>query len=126
MARMATLLAVSAACFHAFAGAGPALAACEAGGLLNTCLDEPFSPGAGAEENYQRLDGGSYGGRPMDETKQKTITIGDTTVTLGQTEETAQPWNAFNQKTAEETLPREDRPRGTDPLKTQCYADGCY
>ena len=39
-------------------------------------------------------------------------------------ETTAEPWNVSGQK--EKPLAREDRPRGTDPLKTQCYADGCY
>lgn len=104
-------------------GAAPAQAACQASGLIDTCLDEPYAARPD-EESYQRLDGGSYGGRPA-ETTQKTITIGDTVVTLGQSEEKDEPWNVSKPK--EEPLAREDRPRGTtDPLKTQCYADGCY
>lgn len=53
-------------------------------------------------------------------------------MTLSQTEEDdSQPWQAFNQKTGEEqSAAREDRTKGAngtlDPLKTQCYADGCY
>lgn len=106
-------------------GAAPARAACQASGLIDTCLDEPYAARAD-EESYQRLDGGSYGGRPAAAGPQKTITIGDTVVTLGQTEEKDEPWNVSNQN-GEETPAREDRPKGTtDPLKTQCYADGCY
>ncbi|MEQ8266625.1 MAG: hypothetical protein RH982_05470 [Parvibaculum sp.] len=126
-------LPAAALAFGATLWAAPAGASCETGGLLDTCVDGgPAAAADGEEEVYERLDGGGYGGRPEGGPQGQTITIGGTTVTLSQTEEDdSQPWQAFNQKTGDEqSAAREDRAKdanGTlDPLKTQCYADGCY
>lgn len=127
-------IVAAAAAMSAALWAAPAVAACETGGLLDTCIDEtltaPVAKDEDAdyeEEEYQRLDGGSYGGRPAAAAPGKTITIGDTVVTLGQTEENAEPWQVSNPDLAEDRMRLEDRAKdGLDPLKTQCYADGCY
>lgn len=108
----------------------PAAAACTDEGLINTCLDEEgvAASDEGEEEVYQRLDGGSYGGRPAEKEAGKTITIGDTTVTLGQTEEKDEPWQPFNREFGDtDSLAREDRSRESkNPMQFKCYADGCY
>lgn len=109
--------------------AAPAHAACAEGGLIDTCLDrEDAGQASSGEEAYQRLDGGSFGGRPEGGPEGKVITIGGTTVTLGQTEDAAQPWQPFNREFGDyDSLAREDRPKDPgDPLKKQCHADGCY
>jgi hypothetical protein len=109
--------------------AAPAHAACQTGGLLDTCAEAPDRQTPPAEEEYQRLDGGGFGGRPAAAAPGKVITVGDTTVTLGQTDEAeTQPWQPFNREFGDyDSLSREDRPKDPgDPLKTQCYADGCY
>ena len=108
----------------------PAHAACSGGGLIDTCLDGGgYAETASEAEKYRRLDGGSFGG-PSGGTAQGTvIAVGDTTVTLGQTEEAGkEPWQPFNREFGDyDSLAREDRPREPgDPLKAQCYADGCY
>ncbi|MAU61870.1 MAG: hypothetical protein CMI62_14200 [Parvibaculum sp.] len=107
---------------------GRAHAECDTQGPINTCLDETpvFSEDEG--EVYERLDGGSYGGRPAETKAGKTITIGDTTVTLGQTEEENQPWQPFNRQFGDyDSLAREDPPRESgNPMQFKCYADGCY
>ena len=116
----------------------PAHAVCTADGLINTCLDgEAAANNAndntndsddGEEEVYERLDGGSYGGRPAEAKAGKTITIGDTTVTLGQTEEKDEPWQPFNREFGDtNSLAPEDRARESkNPMQFKCYADGCY
>ncbi|MBX3490256.1 hypothetical protein [Parvibaculum sp.] len=112
--------------FWAAAG-GTAQAACEAGGLLATCPDDfAYERPGGTEEAYQRLDGGGFGGPPAGGAQQ--FSIGDTTVTLGQSETNEQPWNAFNRKTGDATdFKREDEARSGDlnPLNKVCGADGC-
>jgi hypothetical protein len=123
MIRLALFAALSTAL------AAPAHAACQPGGLLDTCVDAPDRQAPSEEEEYQRLDGGGFGGRPAATTRGKVITVGDTTVTLGQTDEVEnQPWQPFNREFGDyDSLSREDRPKDPgDPLKTQCHADGCY
>lgn len=112
----------------------PARALCSGENPIDTCLDKEdiAAASAGEEEAYQRLDGGSYGGRPAETRAGKTITIGDTTVTLSQAEEKDEPWQPFNRSFGdnEDFGAREDKVRGKDgdsnPLSFQCYADGCY
>lgn len=107
----------------------PAHADCSGGGIIDTCADGGYAAAPSDEEAYQRLDGGGFGGRPAGTKTGKVITVGGTTVTLGQSEEQAdQPWQPFNREFGDyDSLAREDRPREpADPLKTQCYADGCY
>ena len=111
----------------------PAHALCAGENPIDTCLDKEdiAAVPTDEEEAYQRLDGGSYGGRPA-ETRAKTITIGDTTVTLSQAEEKDEPWQPFNRSFGdnEDFGTREDKVRGKDgdsnPLTFRCYADGCY
>ena len=77
-----------------------------------------------ADELEKMLSGKTVMGEP--------ITIGDTTVTLGQTEEKDAPWQPFNRSFGdnEDFGAREDKVRGkeggSNPLTFQCYADGCY
>jgi len=109
------------------AAAGPAQAACETGGLLATCPDDfAYDRPGNAEDNYQRLDDGGFGGPPAGGARQ--FSIGDTTVTLGQPETNEQPWNAFDRKTGDAAdFKREDEARGGDlnPLNKVCGANGC-
>lgn len=137
MSRIGTALFLFAAVSFTVLGAAslPARAACTADGLINTCLDDE-TPAAsntndsddGEEEVYERLDGGSYGGRPAEAKPGKTITIGDTTVTLGQTEEKDEPWQPFNREFGDtDSLAPEDRARESkNPMQFKCYSDGCY
>jgi len=132
--RLATALFALSVLF--FAAPGPARAVCTAEGLINTCLDdddidaEVGAEDVGAEEEaYERLDGGSYGGRPAETATGKTITVGGTTVTLSQSKDEDQPWQPFNRQFAdgEKAGPGEDRPRESgNPMQFKCYADGCY
>lgn len=130
----ATLFALSVLSFAAPGLAPePAHAACTAEGLINTCLDDEDikaeDMGGGEEEAYERLDGGSYGGRPDEAATGKTITVGGTTVTLSQSKDEDQPWQPFNRQFAdgEKAGLGEDRPRESgNPMQFKCYADGCY
>lgn len=109
-------------------GSGTAARA-DCGGVLALCAEDmPIErPGAASEEEYQRLDGGGFGGRPV-ASQPRQFTIGDTTVTVGQTETNEPSWTAFDRKTGDATdFKREDEARKGDlnPLNQVCSADGC-
>lgn len=103
-------------------------AGCDRQGPINICLDEDLASGMGEDDAYERLDGRVYDNHAAGSGTGKVVTIGDTKVTLGPTEDSGQPWQAFNRKFGDyDSLAREDRPRdGGDPLQYKCYPDGCY
>lgn len=107
--------------------AGAARADCGAGGLLAHCPDDlNFQRPGSVDDDYQRLDGGGFGGPPAGGPRQ--FSIGDTTLTLGQSETNDQPWTAFDRKTGDAAdFKREDKARSGDlnPLNQICGADGC-
>lgn len=82
----------------------------------------------GDSEAYERLDSRSHASHSFEAGGNQIITIGDTKVTLGQTEDKSEPWQPFNRKFGDyDSFAREDRPReGGDPLQYKCYPDGCY
>lgn len=126
------LIAAGAAIFMAAGGTGAARAECATDGLLALCPDDTSIERARAtdEDDYQRLDGGGYGGRPATSSgNSTTYTLDDgTTVTLGTAAPNEQPWTAFDRKTGDAAdFKREDEARGGDlnPLNKVCGADGC-
>lgn len=125
------LLAAGAALLVAAGGAGTARADCDTSSLLALCPDDtPIERQQPTDEgDYQRLDGGGYGGRPAGSGNSTTYTLDDgTTVTLGTAEPDEQPWTAFDRKTGDaDSFKREDEARTGDinPLNKVCGADGC-
>ncbi|MDO8838946.1 MAG: hypothetical protein Q7V31_08440 [Parvibaculum sp.] len=109
---------------------GADAARAECGGVLALCAeDTPIErPGAAAEDEYQRLDGGGFGGRP-EASKPRQFTIGDTTVTLGETPDNAPAWqnSAPPPGSGDSKFRPESNARSgnLDPLNQVCGADGC-
>ena len=123
MRRLAALVALT-----MLGGADAARAEC--GGVLALCAEDmPVERPGAAEEEYQRLDGGDFGGPPAGDGNASIYTLDDgSTVTFGTAAPSAQPWTAFDRKAGDAaSFKREDDARTGDinPLNKVCGADGC-
>jgi len=122
MRRLAALVALT-----MLGGADAARAEC--GGVLALCAEDmPVERPGAAEEEYQRLDGGGFGGQP-EASKPRQFTIGDTSVTLGETTGNVPAWQSAAPPpgTGDARFRPESEARGgdLDPFNKVCGADGC-